>query len=244
MKQILIAHRGEPERWPENSTAGFRQALNGGARYIETDVQITADGVPILSHDPSLLKITGHDHTITTTSSTQALSLSASYPERFGDRFNDFKISTLNDLSQLLSQYPEARAFVEIKQASLLAFGAERVIEIILAGLAEVRSQCILISFDYAALQQVRQQSSLPIGWVLPEWDDPHRQQAIQLNPEYLFINRKRLPPAPEPLWNGEWKWVIYTLNEMADVTHYIERGFDLVETNRTSQLINTPVND
>ena len=45
MRDILIGHRGEPESWPENSLAGYRAILEAGARYIETDVQITADGV-------------------------------------------------------------------------------------------------------------------------------------------------------------------------------------------------------
>ena len=35
----LIAHRGEPETWPENSLAGFAGVLAAGARHIETDVQ-------------------------------------------------------------------------------------------------------------------------------------------------------------------------------------------------------------
>ena len=65
MIDILIAHRGEPETWPENSLAGYREVLRAGARYIETDVQITADGIPILSHDPSLLKITDRNQIIT-----------------------------------------------------------------------------------------------------------------------------------------------------------------------------------
>ena len=67
MKSILIAHRGEPASWPENSYQGFEAVLRAGVRYIETDVQMTADGVAVLSHDPTLLRITGHDLVVTDT---------------------------------------------------------------------------------------------------------------------------------------------------------------------------------
>ena len=61
MKSVLIGHRGEPDNWPENSLAGFKAVLAAGASYIETDVQLTADGIPVLSHDPGLLRVTGQD---------------------------------------------------------------------------------------------------------------------------------------------------------------------------------------
>ncbi len=67
MKPLLIGHRGEPETWPENSYQGFEAVLRAGACYIEADVQITADGVAVLSHDPSLLKITGLNRTVAET---------------------------------------------------------------------------------------------------------------------------------------------------------------------------------
>ena len=55
----LVAHRGQPQSYPENSLAGFEHALQAGASYVETDVQITSDGVPVLSHDANLLEISG-----------------------------------------------------------------------------------------------------------------------------------------------------------------------------------------
>ena len=61
MKSVLIGHRGEPGTWPENSLLGFQSVLEAGACYIETDIQITADGIAVLSHDPSALKICGKE---------------------------------------------------------------------------------------------------------------------------------------------------------------------------------------
>ncbi|MDH3561169.1 MAG: glycerophosphodiester phosphodiesterase family protein [Gammaproteobacteria bacterium] len=238
MKSLLIGHRGEPEYYPENSLAGFRAVLDASARYIETDVQITADGIPILSHDPTLLKITGHELVITETDYQTLRELPAGYDSRFGERFRDLRIARLDEFAALLHQYPQARAFVEVKHASIKAHGAARVIDLTLEALDDSLSQCIIISFEHEALVHVREITSLPIGWVLPEWSVDSRVLATELGPEYLFCNRKRLPSDTEPLWPGPWQWVVYTVNTADEVQAFRSRGVDLLETNVITRLL------
>jgi len=45
-------HRGACGLRPENTLPAFEAALDAGATSIETDVHLTRDGVPILTHDP------------------------------------------------------------------------------------------------------------------------------------------------------------------------------------------------
>lgn len=48
---ILFAHRGAPATTAEeNSLPAFRQALQMGANGLESDIGLTADGVPVLIH--------------------------------------------------------------------------------------------------------------------------------------------------------------------------------------------------
>jgi len=47
----LQGHRGARGLAPENSLAGFERALTVGVHTLELDVVITADGVPVISHD-------------------------------------------------------------------------------------------------------------------------------------------------------------------------------------------------
>ena len=241
MKEILIAHRGEPENWPENSLAGYRAVLEAGARYIETDVQVSADGVAVLSHDASLLRLTGRDLLITASDYRSIRACPAGQPELFGSRYRDLHIARLDEFAALLGQWPKARAFVELKGDSITAFGIPRLFDLVMDNLADVAARCILISFDYAALQHVRSHCRLPIGWVLPEGTEENRTLAAALAPEYLFCNRKRLPPESEPLWPGPWQWVIYTLNTVADIRHYLARGAHMVETNVIRRLLSDP---
>lgn len=242
MSPLLIAHRGEPVSWPENSLAGYQAVLHAGACYIETDVQITADHVPVLSHDPTLSRITGHDYRVTDTEYQVISELSAGYPERFGKRFEKLRIARLGEFAALLKQWPRTRAFIEIKHASIRAHGTTRVVDIILNTLADVLPQCILISFEYEVLVTSRKLCNLPIGWVMPEWSEDSRGLARHLNPQYLFCSRKRLPPETGALWQGDWRWVVYTVNEVDEVLAFGKHGIDMVETNRISQLLVDPM--
>ncbi|MFB7615365.1 glycerophosphodiester phosphodiesterase [Kitasatospora sp. NPDC056181] len=55
---VVIGHRGAPLDAPENTMASFEKALQQGADWLETDVQTTRDGVPVLMHDASVDRTT------------------------------------------------------------------------------------------------------------------------------------------------------------------------------------------
>ena len=48
---IVFAHRGARALAPENTVEAFTMAAELGATGLETDVWLTADGVPVLDHD-------------------------------------------------------------------------------------------------------------------------------------------------------------------------------------------------
>ncbi len=56
---LVVGHRGAPERAVENSLLSLQIALDQGASGVEFDVQITADGEPVLFHDDELPRLTG-----------------------------------------------------------------------------------------------------------------------------------------------------------------------------------------
>lgn len=50
----LQAHRGGRGLLPENTLASFENAIRMGVTTLELDIAITADGIPVISHDPAL----------------------------------------------------------------------------------------------------------------------------------------------------------------------------------------------
>ena len=56
---INFAHRGASEYTPENTMLAFNVGIFMGADGVETDVQLTKDGVAVLFHDDTLMRVTG-----------------------------------------------------------------------------------------------------------------------------------------------------------------------------------------
>jgi glycerophosphoryl diester phosphodiesterase len=54
MPPRYVAHRGGAAQWPENSLTAFRNAIALGAKILELDVHLTADGEVAVIHDPTL----------------------------------------------------------------------------------------------------------------------------------------------------------------------------------------------
>jgi glycerophosphoryl diester phosphodiesterase len=57
----VVAHRGASASEAENTLAAFERAISAGADAIELDVRLTADGHPVVMHDPRVDRTTdGH----------------------------------------------------------------------------------------------------------------------------------------------------------------------------------------
>ena len=63
----VIGHRGAAAYCPENTLESFREARRRGATWVETDIKLTSDGVPIVMHDDSLKRTTGVDRLVAQT---------------------------------------------------------------------------------------------------------------------------------------------------------------------------------
>ena len=53
----IVAHRGARDEAPENTRAALARALDYPIDGIELDVQLSADGVPVIHHDRTLLRV-------------------------------------------------------------------------------------------------------------------------------------------------------------------------------------------
>jgi hypothetical protein len=55
---LVIAHRGDSAAAPENTLPAFASAIRAGADLVELDYHHSADGVPVVLHDPTLDRTT------------------------------------------------------------------------------------------------------------------------------------------------------------------------------------------
>lgn len=239
----LIAHRGYPTRYPENSLLSLTSALEAGARHIEFDVQLSADAVPVLFHDGDLKRITGAEGLLADMEWQALAGLSAGEPERFGDRFQDTGIAQLAELPALLALWPDARAFVEIKRECFGRFSREQTLSIVTGVLAPIMDRCTIISFDADLVAAANRLDNIATGWVLGSLGDKARRRAEELAPGILFVNykrfgNKRFKPGGFTPWPGPWSWAVYCIDDAAAAIAMRELGFNYVETNMIADLL------
>jgi len=171
-KNKLVSHRGDPFNYPENTVAGVSSAAAAGASWAEVDIQYTADFVPLLYHDADLQRISSDPRTLLKSDWADIRELPASYRSRFGTVFEETRISTLSDLIAASSDWPELQLFVELKRKSIDHFGSERIVEDVSEKIAAAVSRnqiAAIISKHDVALEQMRERTGLPIGWVVPD---------------------------------------------------------------------------
>lgn len=106
----LFAHRGLALEHPENTLEAFQHALACGAEYLETDIQVSADGVAVIAHDPDLKRVVGISEQIHKLNWEELSEL------RFGAGGE-----RLLNIEELLDLLPEARFNIDIKSLGAAA---------------------------------------------------------------------------------------------------------------------------
>ncbi|MFV3076576.1 glycerophosphodiester phosphodiesterase [Niveispirillum fermenti] len=89
----LIGHRGAARHAPENTLSGMRTGALQGALWVEVDVKITRDGVPILMHDDKVDRTTNGHGLVADMDFTQVRALDAG--SWFGPDFRGERVPTL-----------------------------------------------------------------------------------------------------------------------------------------------------
>ncbi len=242
MKQALslIAHRGYSGSYPENTLIAYQAAYDSGARFIELDLQLSSDLVPVLHHDLSLKRMADVERNICETTAKQLTQYKANYPTAFGNRFLNNTLTTFKQFCQWLQKYSDVTAFIEIKPESIDYFGQAAVANAIYREIdaSHTQSQVIIISSHINIIEDMRRLYSLQIGWVLPALDDKTNHDLEALKPDFAFCDIDFLPKNDQTLRPGSWKWAIYNADDVSTATALANRGIEFIETNEIGTLI------
>jgi glycerophosphoryl diester phosphodiesterase len=224
-EEWLVAHRGWPDRYPENSLEGVKAVLEAGARFVEFDVQITADRRPVVIHDDDLTRLTGRGERVTRITLAQLEGIPVA--TRPGEHAH---VPTLESMLDLVGEYPGVTAFVELKRQSIRRHGRKLAVESVLERMRRAPCPTVLLSFKWLAMRLARKMGAPTTGWVFRSWTPLSRWLAAQLQPDYLFVRADRVPGQSSPFWPGRWQWVIYGVDDLAAARELKARGADLVE--------------
>ena len=104
-----MGHRGSPLRFPENTLASYRAAVEAGAGGIELDVHLTRDGHPVVMHDPVVDRTTDGSGPIARKTLREIRTLDAGYR---ADTNGHFPVPTL---AEVLEEFPGVAVNIDIK---------------------------------------------------------------------------------------------------------------------------------
>lgn len=184
---MAVAHRGASAYAPENTVAAFDEAVRLGARAIEFDLHLTADGDPVVIHDATLERTTAGSGRVRDQTLVDLLRLDAGgWMHR---RFQGTRIPTLDEA--LLAIGPHALPVIELK---VLVPG-----ELLLSHLKkyDLVRDCVVMSFEPAWLTEIRKASrDVRLGLLTERWSLDLPEAARRLDAELMVVHTDVLTPA------------------------------------------------
>lgn len=159
---VITYHRGYSSRAPENTMAAFEAALEDGSPRIELDVQMTADGVAVVTHDTSLRRCTGYSANIYDLTYAQVQQLDAG--RWFHRQFTGSYIPTLEEVLALCKGKAELN--IEIKPSTFTPTLEAETVRLIHA--YDYGSDCVVTSQSYETLCKVKElDPDITTGYIL-----------------------------------------------------------------------------
>ena len=228
----VIAHRGASAEAPENTAAAFRRALAIGVDGVELDVHLSADGEPVVLHDPLLERTTEGQGLVGDHSLAALRRLDAG--RWFAPSFAGERIPTLAEALDLLGS---VRVIVEVKNGPVDYPGiAGRVAAVV----RESGHTAVTVSsFDHMVLLDVRADLPALETAVLYTARPVHPLRLAQdahasvLQPQWHYLTPELVSAAHEAGFRVE-TWVVDEPDHLARV---VAMNVDGIMTNHPERL-------
>ena len=124
---MILGHRGAAGCAPENTLLSFARCLEQGAHAIESDVQVTADGLPVLMHDRDVRRVTNGNGSVEELTRAELQRLDAGHHFTIDERGTTEPDSDtafrgqghhVPSVVEAFQAFPDARFNLEIKTAA------------------------------------------------------------------------------------------------------------------------------
>jgi glycerophosphoryl diester phosphodiesterase len=207
-----IGHRGAPRRYLENTTPSFREALRLGADAVELDVHVTADGRPVVHHDPVLsARVTPTSLVRKAISSIEAAAIAEI------DLGDGSRVPTLTEVLRALMG---KKAYVEVKAGDIQA---------VADAIDASGTTCAVHSFDHEAIVNARRFAPhIPRGVLFDEWPASpasivQRTAARDVWPKNSLVKPARV----RELHEMGCRIIVWTVNDAGRIRELTEWGVD-----------------
>jgi glycerophosphoryl diester phosphodiesterase len=207
-RPLFVAHRGNidgpGDRDAENSLQAIAAAMRAGFRWVEVDVQLTADGIPVLHHDAEIIRPGGG-----AVVSIRSLDLKELRSER----------PQIATLEEILESFPQLSLVVEEKpyrSYSDAAVAAETISELVRRDRHD--RELVIDSFSMVQAAASKTWCDCAVGWDLPYQrpvDDELLRAAVRADLDWIFIDQSvATPQAIQTAHARGLRVMVYTVND------------------------------
>lgn len=221
MQMKVIAHRGASMEAPENTLSAFKRAIELGVDFIECDVHMTKDKIPVVIHDNDIQGTPIDQLFLSELQKWDAGSW-------FLQKFSGEKVPTLNELLNV--NFGKTGLMIEIKKISC----PEDLLSICTLLEKKFELPFYIGSCNIEITQKLRElDSSLPlVGIATSEWE---LEDFISLDPTIMALRHQLITPTLIKQLHKQnidvWCWTI------DDPTYEIP-GIDGVITNNVARFL------
>ena len=234
----VIAHRGARAGAPENTLAAFKLAFSEGATWMETDIKLTHDGMPILMHDDSLDRTTNGQGAVADAYWTEAKNLDAG--KWFSEDFAGEHIPTLSEALHYIISH-NLHINLELKPCP---GRTQATVMVTLIEAAKIWPQDypppLISSFNIDALIVAsRLNPDWPLGLLLDSWTDEWPSLLKQTGATAIHFNEKCLTKdRVDKFVSMDLPVLAYTVNDPIRAQELLHWGVGAVFSDNPGEII------
>ena len=233
---MITGHRGAASLAPENTLVSIEQAAKAGAKWIEIDTQLSADGTPMVFHDKTVNRCTNGTGNIADLDLSALKTLDAG--SWFGSEFAGTTIPTLNEaLDKCLELDVTLNLEIKIYDDKAIQPLVEKV-----AALIEQKQfpieKLLISSFKKEALSLCQQMMpEVKRGFICEVWNDFSLESLQSLDLYSIHIDHRILDEKTAKAIKASGAVLkIWTLNDPQLAAKYFNLGVDNIITDVPNQ--------
>jgi glycerophosphoryl diester phosphodiesterase len=196
---LFIAHRGHSLRFPENTMAAFKGAIQAGAHMVELDVSLSKDRQLVVIHDDTVDRTTNGSGAVRSLTLKQVSRLDAG--SWFDARFHKERLPTLAQVLDAVKGHLLVN--IEIKPEAFEAHGPADAVERQVLDLVREKkmlADVLVSSFEWQILENLRKMeleialgllSESPADERLRQWYK--RVKGFSWHPDYRVLTRSQV---------------------------------------------------
>jgi glycerophosphoryl diester phosphodiesterase len=180
----IVAHRGVPDIFPENTIPAFERAIELGADAVELDVRLSADNVPMVFHYFYLDKITSVSGTVFDYTFEQLRNVHV--PAK--NRIDKYQIPTLMEVLEIIGGKIDLE--IEIKGPEP---ESSKIIASVISQYKKLWNTIEVTSYEPLLLREFQKECpNIPTDLLFPRSEDWMKLDVVT----YLAIQRSKLAQA------------------------------------------------